>query len=233
MEDRTTKARILDRAYELAGLYGLESLTIGWLANELAMSKAGIYGHFGSKQALQLETIRHARSRFLRDIITPAEAAPDGVPRLWATCVSLVSYSAETGLHGGDFWVTVFHEYASRSGPVRDAIEETMNWWMRWLEELVTTGTTLRQLTPCDPAQIAFEIQALLGASSHQHRLRHDPEAASRGKTAILHRLETLRAQQFPVLAESSRTTTASNAKLPHAARLTQVTDDVAAVTPG
>ena len=66
VEDRTTKVRILDRAYELAGLYGLESLTIGWLANELAMSKARIYGHFGSKQALQLETIRHARSRFLR-----------------------------------------------------------------------------------------------------------------------------------------------------------------------
>jgi AcrR family transcriptional regulator len=213
MEDRTTKARILDRAYELAGLYGLESLTIGWLANELAMSKAGIYGHFGSKQALQLETVRHARSRFLRDIITPAEAAPDGVPRLWAACVSLISYSAETGLHGGDFWVTVFHEFASRSGPVRDAVEETMNWWMRWLEELVTTGIALRQLTSCDPAQIAFEIQALLGASSHQHRLRHDPEAASRGKAAILHRLETLRAPHFPVLAELSRTATAANAK--------------------
>ena len=147
--------------------------------------------------------------------------------------MSLVSCSAETGLRGGDFWVTVFHEYASRSGPVRDAVEETMNWWMRWLEELVTTGILLRQLTPCDPAQIAFEIQALLGASSHQHRLRHDPEAASRGKTAILHRLETLRAQHFPVLAESSRATTAIGNR-PHGAGLVaQVTDDVAAVTPG
>ena len=88
-----------------------------------------------------------------------------------------------------------------------------MNWWMRWSEELVKTGIALRQLTSCDPAQIAFEIQALLGASSHQHRLRHDPETASRGKAAILHRLETRRAPHFPALAESSRTATATNAK--------------------
>ena len=130
MANGTTKARILDRAYQLAGLYGLEALTLGQLADEMGMSKAGIYGHFGCKQALQLQLIQHARALFLRDVIEPAEAAPDGVPRLWAMCTTLVSYSAETGLHGGDFWVTVFHEYASRSGPVRDAVEATMNDWM-------------------------------------------------------------------------------------------------------
>ena len=52
MENRTTKARILERAYQLAGLYGLKALTLGQLADEMGMSKAGIYGHFGSKQAL-------------------------------------------------------------------------------------------------------------------------------------------------------------------------------------
>ena len=134
MENGTSKQRILERAYQLGGLYGLESLTIGQLAGELGMSKAGVYGHFGSKQALQLETIRYAFAVFLRDVIQPAEAEPAGVPRLWAVCNTLVSYSTQTGLHGGDFWVTVFHEYGSRSGPVRDAVERNFGGWMRRLE---------------------------------------------------------------------------------------------------
>ena len=202
MENRTTKARILERAYQLAGLYGLEALTLGQLADEMGMSKAGIYGHFGSKQALQLQLIQHARALFWRDVIEPAAAAPDGVPRLWAMCTTLVSYSAETGLHGGDFWVTVFHEYASRSGPVRDAVEAAMNEWLRRLEDLISSGVELGQLRPCDPAQLAFEIQALLNAGGHQYRLRRDPKAPARGRTAILHRLEALRSHAFPALTD-------------------------------
>jgi hypothetical protein len=82
-------------------------------------------------------------------------------------CSTLVSYSTDTGLHGGDFWVTVFHEYASRSGPVREAVEATMNDWLQRLAGLISAGVTLGQLIPCDPAQLAFEIQALLGAGGH------------------------------------------------------------------
>jgi AcrR family transcriptional regulator len=218
VEDRTTKGRILARAYQLAGLYGLESLTIGRLAGDLAMSKAGIYGHFGSKQRLQLETIRYARAQFLHDVVTPAEAAADGVPRLLAMCTALLSYRGETGLHGGDFWVTVFHEYAARSGPVRAAAEATMSWWMRRLEELVTAGIALGQLTQDDAVQVAFEIQAFLGAASHQYRLLHDLEAITRGETAIVRRLETLRGPRFPALAKPPRTATGSSDRLLKAA---------------
>lgn len=195
-----TKTRILDRAYHLAGLYGLEAVTIGRLAEELAMSKAGIYGHFGSKQELQLQTLRHARAIFLQDVMTPAQDAPDGVPRLWAACTILLSYSERTGLHAGDFWVTVFHEYAARSGPVRDTVEATMTWWLRQLESLVSAGLELGQLAPCDPAQLAFEIQALLAAGGQQHRLCHDPKATTRAGAAIRQRLEALRGRCFPPL---------------------------------
>ena len=202
METATAKQRILDRAFLLAGLYGLEALTIGRLAADLEMSKAGVHGHFGSKQALQLATIQWAREQFRRDIIEPAEAMPDGVQRLWAMCTTLTAYSAETGLHGGDFWVTVANEYDSRSGQVRDAVEATMSWWMRQIEALILTSVELGQLTPCDPAQLAFEIQALFGAGGHMYRLHHDPKAPTRARAAILRRLEGLRGPAFPVLGE-------------------------------
>jgi AcrR family transcriptional regulator len=202
MKTATAKQRILDRAFLLAGLYGLEALTIGRLAADLEMSKAGVHGHFGSKQALQLATIQWAREQFRRDIIEPAEAVPDGVQRLWAMCTTLTAYSAETGLHGGDFWVTVANEYDSRSGQVRDAVEATMSWWMRQIEALILTSVELGQLTPCDPAQLAFEIQALFGAGGHMYRLHHDPKAPTRARAAILRRLEGLRGPAFPALGE-------------------------------
>ena len=139
---------------------------------------------------------------FLRDVIQPAEAEPAGVPRLWAMCSTLVAYSTETGLHGGDFWVTVFHEYASRTGPVRDAVEGTFGDWTQRLEKLIAAAVEPGQLTSCDPAQLAFEIQALLNAGGHVFRLCHDPKAPERGRAAVWQRLQTLRGPTFPVLNE-------------------------------
>jgi len=202
VEIGTAKQRIVDHAFLLAGLYGLEALTIGRLAGDLGMSKAGVHGHFGSKEALQLATIRRARELFRQDVIEPAEAAPDGLPRLWAMSLTLTAFSAETGLHGGDFWVTVANEYDSRSGPVRDAVEASMSWWMRRLEDLVSTSVELGQLASCDPAQLAFEVQALFDAGGHMYRLHHDPKAPTRTRTAILRRLEGLRGPAFPPLSE-------------------------------
>jgi hypothetical protein len=71
---------------------------------------------------------------------------------------------------------------------------------MRRLEELIAAAVELGQLMPCDPAQLAFEIQALLSAGGHVFRLRHDPKAPERGRAAIRQRLETLRGQAFPAL---------------------------------
>ena len=98
-------------------------------------------------------------------------------------------------VHGGDFWVTVCHEYASRSGPVRDAVEATMSWWMRKLEGLISAGIDQGQLMPCDPAQLAFEIQAVLVAGGHQYRLGCDPKPRAgrrpRSGTAWTHSVRT------------------------------------------
>lgn len=77
-----------------------------------------------------------------------------------------------------------------------------MSGWMQRLEDLISLGVQLGQLTPCDPAQLAFEIQALFDAGGHQYRLHHDPKAPTRARTAILRRLEQLRGPSFPALTD-------------------------------
>jgi AcrR family transcriptional regulator len=49
-----TRDSIVDRAFALASSSGLESLSIGPLAQAVGMSKSGVFAHFGSREDLQL-----------------------------------------------------------------------------------------------------------------------------------------------------------------------------------
>src|SRR4051794_30209180 len=80
-----TRAAILGRAVDLASIEGLDGLTIGRLADELEMSKSGLFAHFGSKQELQLAAVEAAAIRFRKAVIDPAREAPDGAARMRAT----------------------------------------------------------------------------------------------------------------------------------------------------
>jgi AcrR family transcriptional regulator len=196
----TTKRRILEHAAAVASTDGLERVTIGRLADDLGMSKAGLYGHFGSKERLQLETVALGREIFQRHVIAPAQAAPPGLPRLWAMCTTYLDYVAAEVFPGGDFFVTVANEYDTRPGPVRDAVAATIAVWMRRLEDLVAGAVELGHLRPCDPVQLAFEIEALLVAGNHMYHLDDDPKALELARTGIARRLEELRTPAAPAL---------------------------------
>ena len=59
-----TKAVIVDQALKIASHQGLEGLTVGLLAEALAMSKSGVFAHFGSREELQLAVVREYYRRF-------------------------------------------------------------------------------------------------------------------------------------------------------------------------
>src|SRR5690242_21576210 len=87
-----TRESILRVAVDLASVEGLEGLTIGRLADELKMSKSGLFAHFGSKEDLQLATVAAAGEIFAGHVIRPALAVEAGVPRLWALCENWLQY---------------------------------------------------------------------------------------------------------------------------------------------
>src|SRR3954469_7621829 len=78
----STRRAILGRAMQLASAEGLEDLSIARLASDLGMSKSGLFAHFGSKEQLQLSTVRAARRVFSDEAVTPAMAAKKGIERL-------------------------------------------------------------------------------------------------------------------------------------------------------
>jgi AcrR family transcriptional regulator len=196
-----TKRRILEHAAAVASTEGLERVTIGRLAEDLGMSKAGLYGHFGSKERLQLETIALGREIFHRHVIAPAQEAPPGLPRLWALCTTYLGYVAAGVFPGGDFFVTVANEYDTRPGRIRDEIAAGIARWMQHLQGPIADAVELGHLSPCDAAQLAFEIEALLVAGNHVYHLNDDPEALELARAGIARRLEDLRTPGAPALA--------------------------------
>src|SRR3984885_11841298 len=136
-----TRTAILRTAAGLASVDGLDGLSIGRLATELAMSKSGLFAHFGSKEELQLATIEEARQRYTREVIEPARAAGPGITRLHALCEAFLSYLERAVFPGGCFFASAMAEFDSKTpGPVRDRIAQCQDQWMGTLERAAQEG---------------------------------------------------------------------------------------------
>jgi AcrR family transcriptional regulator len=79
-----TRQSIVARGFELAGQLGPEGLTIGQLAEQLELSKSGLYAPLKSKEALQIGVVEHAVAQFVDQVVRPALLTPRGEPRVRA-----------------------------------------------------------------------------------------------------------------------------------------------------
>jgi AcrR family transcriptional regulator len=115
-----TRARILDVAVELASVQGLGGLTIGPLAERLGLSKSGLFAHFQSKEALQVETLQRAAELFRADVTEPIRAVPDRADRLRIFFERWIAWLENSGLSGGCPILAAAIEFDDVPGPVHD-----------------------------------------------------------------------------------------------------------------
>jgi AcrR family transcriptional regulator len=178
-----TRSSILEQAVQIASTEGLEGLTIGRLAEDLRMSKSGLFAHFGSKRDLQLATVQAAGERFYLEVVAPALAEQEGWTRLRCYCDRYLDFLEHEIFAGGCFWAAVAAEFDDRPGAVRDAIHAGVVDWLGELERQARIGGA------ADPPGLAFEIYSIgLGANTYS-RLLKDPRSFSRARAAIEHRL--------------------------------------------
>src|SRR5262245_31193516 len=126
---RDTRTAILRRAADIASVEGLRGITIGRLATDLSMSKAGVIGQFGSKEALQLATVELASEMFRDAVWVPVADEPEGLPRLLAVCRSWVAYLADPPFTGGCFLALTSMEYGAQTGRVHDDLAAVLSRW--------------------------------------------------------------------------------------------------------
>ena len=195
MKGERTRQSIVERAVDVASLEGLEGLTIGRLADELKMSKSGLFAHFGSKEDLQLATVEAAAERYIREIFTPALQHPRGFPRLLAICESWLSYIRRGVFPGGCFFAAASFEFDSRPGTVQERIRILMDDWIGALERAIRMAQDEGHIRKdLDPSQLAFELNALFFGANFSFYLRNDQKAIEMAQKAVESRLNGVRA---------------------------------------
>lgn len=185
-----TRRLILRRTVDIASVEGLSGLSLGRLASELELSKSGVFALFGSKEELQLATIRAAARIYFDHVVVPAQAEPPGIGRVLTMAECWINYSAERVFPGGCFFHSVSAEFDARQGPVRDAIAQARREWIGFVERTIEEARAAGQLRPdTDVPQLAFEILSFLETANADSVLHDDSASYGRARAATRARL--------------------------------------------
>jgi AcrR family transcriptional regulator len=181
-----TRERILDRAFLLAGRDGLEGLTIGALADELKLSKSGLFSHFGSKEELQVAVLDVASSRFSERVLLPAFKAARGLPRLERVFEQWIDWATDPSMPGGCIFQQANAELDDRQGRPHDVLLESQKNLVDALIKTVQLAVSEGHLAKdTDARQVVYELEGIMMAMNVYLRLFKDRRAVERARTAF------------------------------------------------
>lgn len=179
-----TKNNILTIGLEMASQYGLEDVTIGSLAKNMNMSKSGIFGHFQSKENLQVLIINHAVKDFTENVVVPSLKVERGIPRIKVMVEKWINWG--NGLKGGCIFVSAGNEFSDRRGPVRDVLLNHQKSWLASLARLADSAIKAGDFrTDIDINQFAFDLYSLLLGFHYYHRMMKDTNTRKKQEKAL------------------------------------------------
>ena len=182
----TTRARIVETALRAASVDGLEGISLGKVAGDIGMSKSGLFAHFDSKEALQVDVIEAAAEKFAAVVVVPALSAPRGEPRLRALFEHWLKWEQNESLPGGCVFMHAVAELDDRPGPVRDALVRQQTMWLDTLAKAVRLTIDAGQFRrDVDPSLFAFQLYGIVVAYYHASRLFRDPAAKEHAERAF------------------------------------------------
>lgn len=175
-----TRRHAARTAARLATVQGLDSITVGALAEATGASKSGLLTVFGNREEILVAAVAEARALYVEHVIGPAWTEPSGARRLRALLDRWVDYLRAEVFPGGCFVATSSAEYGHREGRVADAVRDLKREWIGVLErELSVAGAP-------DPGEAAFCIDAYLVATNTRRELFGDDGALETGRRLAL-----------------------------------------------
>jgi AcrR family transcriptional regulator len=181
-----TRQAVLEHATAVASQVGLEGLTIGRLAEDLELSKSGLFAHFRSKEALQVQVLEFAIERFVDVVLRPALTAPRGEPRVRALFERWFNWPRVGAGSAGCIFVALAVELDDRPGPARDRLVESQKDWLEFLANSLRIGIEEGHFrADADPEQFAHDLYGIMLAHHHAWRLLGDPRARERAHHAF------------------------------------------------
>ena len=173
-----TREAVLRHALALSSRIGLQGLSIGRLADELEMSKSGLFGHFKSKEALLAQVLELAGREFLDDVVRPAFREPAGEPRIRKLFENWVEWTRSNRYAGGCPFMQFSFELDDQPGPLRDDLIRQQRGWKEILAESARRAIAEGHFrSDLDVNQFAYEFQSLMLGYHHSARLMRDENA--------------------------------------------------------
>lgn len=178
-----TKSMILDRAVQIASVHGLEGLTIGTLAEELGMSKSGLFAKFSSKENLQIDVLRKGSELFRRFVLYPTLKTKPGIARIRNAFFSWLMWSNRSDLPGGCLFLASSSEFDDKPGVVRDHLRKIQLSWHSSLKQFVEEAKQKGELdSKTNVEHMVQEIWGLVLSFHFYNRLLEDKQAEKRTK---------------------------------------------------
>jgi AcrR family transcriptional regulator len=181
-----TRVRILDEAAALASEAGIGAVTLGPLAERLGMSKSGLFAHFKSKEALQVEVLIRAAERFTEVVIAPIRNEKDRPKRLalfFNNWLDWIEHPSLGSGKGGCPILAAHFEYDDVPGPVREQAATHNGQLYDFMRRLVNVA-----LPQSDENAMVAAIDGLALSHVLRFRLMRDPAA----RTHTLHAFAAL-----------------------------------------
>ena len=181
-----TRERLLQQGLALMSRDGMAGVTLGQLAEQVGMSKSGVFAHFRSKDDVQIGLLEQMARVAAPVVVEPAMAAPEGLPRLEALVRNWFGWATRAGLPGGCPVAAAMFELDDAEGPVRDKVVVMEAEWRGLLEGLTRRSVELGHLrADLDVEQFVWELCGIyLSHHTSQRFLRH-PDADDRARIAF------------------------------------------------
>ncbi|WP_164001184.1 TetR/AcrR family transcriptional regulator [Pyxidicoccus caerfyrddinensis] len=181
-----THQTILETAIRLASRVGLHGLSIGGLAEELSLSKSGLFAHFKSKTELQVQVLQTATELFTERVVRPALTRPRGEPRVRALFEGWLTWDRDKILEGGCIFVAAAAELDDAEGPARDTLVQSQRDWLDCLAQAARIAVAEGHFRKdVDVEQFAHDEYAAMLGFHHSRRLMRDPRAEDRARRAF------------------------------------------------
>jgi AcrR family transcriptional regulator len=181
-----TREKIMRQGLALMSQSGLSGVTLGVLADQVGMSKSGLFAHFRSKEDVQVELLTHMADFVQSRVVTPSMGAAEGLPRLRALIANWFGWAKRAGLPGGCPVAAGLFEFDDIEGRVRDKILEMEADWRRFLTDLVQRAVDLGHLRRgLEVHQFVWELCGVYLAHHAAQRFLRAADADARAQTAI------------------------------------------------
>ena len=181
-----TRERILQHGLDLLSQSGLSGVTLGVLAQDVGMSKSGLFAHFRSKDEVQIALLRHTAEVANQHVVAPAMRAAEGLARLKALIKNWLGWSTKAGLRGGCPVAAALFELDDTEGAVRVQVVEMEAHWRGLLTKLVKDAVQLGHLRRhLDVDQFVWELSGIYLTHHASRRFLRDARSDARARIAV------------------------------------------------